>query len=481
MSTFIGRKQELETLGSLLKKKSASLIVIKGRRRIGKSRLIEEFARLHAFDHVFIFSGLFPTRKTTLQSQLDEFSNQLHTQTGLPEIKVDDWNKLFLLLAEKLKFGKTLVLLDEISWMGSKDPDFLGKFKNAWDLYFKKNDQLIVVLCGSVSTWIEKNILSSTGFVGRISIDLTLKELPLHDCAKFWGKQITHVSAYEKFKILCVTGGIPLYLEHLNPHLSAEENVKQLCFSPYGILFDEFEKIFSDLFSKRSVKYKKIVECLSNKPATQEEICNAIQIKHSSDIHEYLDDLAQSGFVTKAHTWRIKEALPSNLRQYRLSDNYSRFYLKYIYPNRIKIENNQFTQTAIARLPNWDIIMGLQFENLVLNNRLALWKLLKIQPEEIICDNPYFQRKTERIKGCQIDYLIQTKYNTLYVCEIKFSKNILGRDIVNEVSNKISAITIPKHFSYRPVLIHVNGVSDEVIESDFFSTIIDFGQLLLDT
>ncbi len=477
MSKFIGRWEELEILGSLIKKKTASLVVIKGRRRIGKSRLIEEFSKRYAFDIFYNFSGVAPTKKTTAQSQRDEFSSQLGNQ-GFPKIKAEDWNDLFWLLADKVKQKRVLILFDEISWMGSKDPNFLGKLKNVWDLYFKKNDKLILILCGSISAWIEKNILSSTGFVGRISLNMTLKELPLYDCEKFWGAQVEQVSAYEKLKILGVTGGVPLYLEHIDPYSSAEENIKKLCFLPHGILFNEFENTFSDLFSIRSEKYKKIIRCLSNHSLEQEDICLCLGIKRSGDIGEYLDDLIKSGFISRDYTWRIKDGVVSKLSQYRLSDNYSRFYFKYIYPNRRKIDNEQFSTASISHLANWNVLMGLQFENLVLNNRHLLWKLLKIQPEDIICDNPYFQKKTERHAGCQIDYLIQVKYNTLYICEIKFTTSEIKMDVIRDVQKKISALSIPRHFSYRPILIHVNGVKDEVVGSGYFSVIIDFGELL---
>lgn len=127
---FIGRAEELSALKRFLRKKTASLIVVKGRRRIGKSRLIEEFAKDFTF---YSFAGLAPTEETTAQSQRDEFARQLSEQTGLPEVKADDWSKLFLLLFEKIKRGRIILLFDEISWMGSEDPDFLGKIKNAWD------------------------------------------------------------------------------------------------------------------------------------------------------------------------------------------------------------------------------------------------------------------------------------------------------------------------------------------------------------
>src|SRR3990167_3938856 len=263
MNIFVGRKKEIAQLKSLLQKRTASLVVVKGRRRIGKSRLIEEFGRTL---RMYSFAGLPPTDKTTAQDQRDHFGWQLGQVLLQPTFKEEDWNDLFLRLAAHTRVGRVLILLDEISWMGSKDANFLGKLKNAWDLEFKKNAELILVLCGSVSSWIEKNILNSTGFLGRIDLILTLNELSLHDCNKIWGASSEQWSAYEKFKALSVTGGVPRYLEILSPQLSAEENIKRLCFIQEGFLFNEFEQIFHDLFARRSDTYKEILSCLGEKP-----------------------------------------------------------------------------------------------------------------------------------------------------------------------------------------------------------------------
>lgn len=472
---FIGRKTELEALSKLLKKNVASLVVVQGRRRIGKSRLIEEFAKKHTF---FQFSGLPPTNETTLQSQLNEFSRQLSVQTGLPEIHANDWTKLFALLAEKIKSGRIIVLLDEISWMGSKDPDFLGKLKNAWDLQFKKNPKLIFILCGSVSSWIEKNILSSTGFLGRISYRLTLEELPLQDCNQFWLRAGGHISPYEKLKVLSVTGGVPRYLEELKPTLSAEENIKDLCFSKGGPLVNEFNDIFSDLFSHRSPTYKKIVQTLSNSPMEIKVICAELGITQTGFVSECLEDLLSSGFIRRDYTWQILSGETSRLSHFRLSDNYIRFYLKYIDKVLLKIENNDFALKSLSSLPGWDTVMGLQFENLVLKNKQYIKDFLGIKPEEVVSDNPFFQRKTLKHPGCQIDYLIQTKFGGLYACEIKFSKHPIKKDIIHEVGHKLERLRYPKGFSCRPILIHVNGVHEDVVDSGFFAEIFDFGELL---
>ncbi len=472
---FIGRHQELAELNKLFKKKAASLVVVQGRRRIGKSRLIEEFAKNNTF---YTFSGLVPTEFTTLQSQLDEFSRQLSFQTGLPEIKANDWSKLFLLLAEKLRKGKIIVLFDEISWMGSKDPDFLGKLKNAWDLYFKKNPELIFVLCGSASVWIEENILSSTGFLGRISYRLTLDELSLSECNQFWPKAGGRISAYEKLKVLSVTGGIPRYLEEIKPSLSSEENIKDLCFMKGSPLVNEFNEVFSDLFFKKNATYKKIVQTLSERSLEIKEICEGLSVKRTGFMSKCLEDLIKSGFLTRDYTWQLKSGTPSKLSHYRLSDNYLRFYLKYIDKNVEKIKSNEYIFKTLGSLVNFETIMGFQFENLVLKNRTFIKKILGISLDDVVSDNPFFQRKTARLPGCQIDYLIQTKFNHFYLCEIKFSKREINASVISELEKKIKNFHYPKGYSCRAVLIHVNGVTEEVKNGGYFSDIIDFSQLL---
>ncbi len=471
MSSFIGRAQELDQLKLLLKKKVASLVVLKGRRRIGKSRLAEEFGGF--FTKTLIFAGLPPNEHTTATIERSDFSAQLAREAGLSGLKADDWGDLFWHLANVTQKGRILIVLDEINWMGSKDATFLGKLKTAWDLHFKKNPNLVLLLSGSMSAWIDRNILSHTGFMGRISLEMTLKELPLSVCDKFWGKQSPHVSAYEKFKILSVTGGVPRYLEEIRPELTAEQNILQWAFHPEGILFHEFDRIFSDLFSKRSHIYQTIVEKLVYGSVDLNSLSNMLNYQKSGVLSAYLEDLIETGYVARDYTWHLKTAKLSALSRYRLCDNYLRFYLRYILPNKARIKKGR-----MLAAPAWYAIMGLQFENLVINNFRLLDAALGIRPEEIVYDNPFFQKKTQLQLGCQIDYLIQTVFNTLYVCEIKFSTDAIGADVVKEVQEKISRLKIPKGFSIRPVLIHVNDVTQTVKESGFFSHIVAFGNLL---
>ncbi len=468
--SFVGRKRELRMLTELFKKKSASLVVIRGKRQIGKSRLAQEFAKKTPH---YVFSGLPPTSVIIAANQKEEFARQLQREMKIPIPRADDWGDLFWHLAQQTQKEKIVLVLDEISWMGSKDPTFLGKLKTAWDLYFKNNPHLVLILCGSISNWIEENILSSTGFMGRVSLDIILEELPLYECNEFWNSEQDRVSAFDKFKVLSVIGGVPHYLEEILPNQSAESNIQRLCFQKEDFLFSEFERIFSDLFSFRSAIYKTIVERLSEGPCELNAIYKALKVEKSGVVSGYMEDLVTAGFVSHDFTWHLKTGNDSKLSHYRLKDNYLRFYLKYIEPNKKKIEKQ-----GVRLLPQWQSTMGLQFENLVLSNRKTVQQLLDIDPQEIINDNPFFQRKAKNRQGCQIDYMIQTKFGTCYLCEIKFMSQEITKSILDEVKQKIKSLALPRHISIRPVLIHVNGVDDYVKESDFFPSIIDFNAFL---
>ena len=476
---FVGRQKELEQLQDLWNYDIARLVVIKGRRRIGKSRLIEEFAEHAPKKTTFIsLSALSPTECISEQSQRDEFACQLARIFSIPIPYSQDWGDLFWHLAHHTSKGRVIVFLDEISWMGMKDPTFLGKLKIAWDLEFKKNPQLILVLCGSVSYWIEKNILSHTGFVGRIDLVLTLGELSLKESLLLLGKQAQKLAPYEICKILSVTGGIPRYLESILSKYSAEENIKKLCFTKEGLLFREFNQIFSDLFTSKSTFYRAVLDCLIQTPhATLEDIFSFLEKEKSGTISQYLEELILAGFVSRDYSWSLKTGKTSKLSQFRICDNYIRFYLKYIHPHKNSIEKELFQYRPLSTFPGWDSIMGLQFENLVIQNRWKLYQILKISPHEIIQEGPYFQRKTTKLPGCQIDYLIQTKYNSFTVCEIRFSTKRIGPSVVQEVQNKINALSLPKTISCRPVLIHINGVEDSLIGEEYFASIVDFSEL----
>ena len=472
---FVGRQTELAQLKPFLDKKTASLLVIKGRRRVGKSRLIEEFAKNATF---YKFTGLAPVKGVTAQAQRNEFARQLSEQLNLPLFETTDWGALFSLLGRVIDKSRIIILFDEISWMAHGDDTFLSKLKNAWEDHYKKNPRLILILCSSISTWIEENIITSTGYFGRLSWTMSLEPLPLKDCYAMLKSLGFNTTPHEIFKILAVTGGIPWYIEQMDGKLTADENIKRHCFTSGGVLVEDFDLIFHELFIKRDEIYKKIIMALSNSPIDYDTISTKTKYPKSGRLSSYLDDLIKAGFITKDETWSLKTGKALALYHYRLSDNYLRFYLKYILPKMPQIQKKRIETLQWSIFSGWESIMGLQFENLVINNRFDLYQVLNINPADVIYDNPYFQTTTKKQLGCQIDFLIQTKLNTLYIIEIKFSKNPVGLNVIESVKEKINRLSLPKKMVCIPILIHVNGVSEPLAAENYFYSIVDFSSLL---
>jgi hypothetical protein len=334
----------------------------------------------------------------------------------------------------------------------------------------------VLVLCGSVSSWIEKNILNNTGFRGRVSVSIHVKELALIHCNDFWGRYAANVSASEKMKLLSLSGGVPKYLEEIDPSKSAESNIKRLCYQPEGYLFKEFEELIRDSFGRRAPVYKNIIEKLSSGFFCIDEISAHMGWKKGGRISEYLNDLAKSGFISRHASKEPGKKKSKKNIMYRLSDNYLRFYLKYLQPVEEQIMSGIYHGKNLESLPEWDIMMGFQFENLVLNNIPAVCYAAEINPEAIVNAGPYVQKKTKQKKGCQIDLLIETRY-TLYVCEIKFRKKT-GRSVIDEVSEKINRLSHPVTLSIRPVLIYMGELAGDVGASGFFAKTISFETLL---
>ena len=152
--------------------------------------------------------------------------------------------------------------------MGRYDDLFADSIKIAWDNMWKKHDRLILVLCGSVSSWIKEHIVDSAAFVGRRSCDLIVRELPLKECVKFWGREIERVDLKEIVDVLSVTGGVPRYLEEVNPSLSAGENIRRMAFSHDGVMRNDFDEMFNDVITKQPDFTARVLRCLVDGPCT---------------------------------------------------------------------------------------------------------------------------------------------------------------------------------------------------------------------
>ena len=473
---FIGREEYLAKLEALWRKNSSSLVVVSGRRRIGKSTLVEEFARRSGVRFIEIV-GLPPDEKMDNARQLENFCERLASATGSAQVSVDGWAKAFDALAAQLSGReKTIVFLDEISWMGKYDPAFAGILKTAWDTTLSKKNRLILVVAGSVSAWINRNVQKAKGYVGRISLDITLPQMSVNECRMFWGRKAERRSTREILDVLSITGGVPKYLAEIDFSLSADENVKRLCFDPDGYLFREFDRIFDDVFDATVKAKRRIVMALAEGPASVSELAERFGGDPNGHLSRDLHELREAGFIAAGEGLNPQTGKPIREVRYRLMDNYTRFYLKFVLPKRAAIANGVYQAQTLARLPGWETTLGLQFENLVLNNFALLAKEIGLVGKQINSVSPYARRGTKRGEGVQIDLLVQLP-KCVYVIEVK-RKDRIGVSVEEEVQQKILRLPLKKGRSVKTVLVY-EGELDATLEEDgFFDFFVPFERLL---
>ncbi|MEQ1665881.1 MAG: ATPase, partial [Bdellovibrionales bacterium] len=334
--------------------------------------------------------------------------------------------------------------------------------------------------CGSVSSWIEENIVKNANFVGRVSLEINLKELSLSEANHFWDFQKdSKISSYEKLKILSITGGVPKYLEELVKKGSTESTIIKQCFHESGFLFNEYDKIFSEIFMRKAPALEKIIRQLIKKKYQPTNLAHTLKLNLNSVFSNQLEMLILSGFCEKDASYLI-DGERSKLNWIRLKDNYLRFYLNYIEPLKSRIHSGSTKIQTLDQLKNWDGLMGLQFENVLLNSREAILPFLDLDFSDIITASPYFQKKSTRTKGAtQVDLLIHTRRDVFFLCEFKCVK-VVDRSIIPQILKKMNVIKIPKRAALRPVLVYEGQIhpNDEAALKSFFDTIIHFSELM---
>lgn len=472
---FIGREEQLKLLDALWGRDSGVLVTCRGRRRIGKSTLIEEFA-LRSGARFISIEGLAPHKRMTDAIQRKRFCEKVAEYAMRSTEESETWSLAFSQLNGLLSGeGRTVVLLDEISWMGGWNPDFAGYLKEAWDKRLRKHPNLIFVLCGSVSAWIVENILNSTGFVGRNSLDIELKELSIRDSVLIWGSCAERMSTREKLDMLSVTGGVPKYLEEVRPSLSVDENVRQMCFMPNGILFREFDETFNQVFGRKAKARGRILRELVSHPRTVAEIAAKDKARVSGAYSKTLEDLCRAGYVMRDDGLNPLTGKLVRRARFRVCDNYVRFYLHYIEPRREAIRRGLLEFSSIEQLPGLQAFYGFQFENLILNHINDLFPHLGIDKSLVLSAFPYVQMPTKRHRGCQVDLLIQTQ-RTLIVVEIKRCKEI-GYEVVDEVAEKVKRLAYDKNLSVRTALVYDGRLSPRIEADRFFDFVISADRL----
>ena len=472
---FVGREENLKDLSNLWNKQVSSLVTCRGRRRIGKSSLIERFAANSKCRFIEIAgAAIRPQMKN--RDQLNHFCNQLADQSNLPKgVTADSWLAAFGLLDSVISDDeRTVVLLDEVSWMGRFDADFAGALKTVWDKRLKKHDRLICVICGSVSTWIQHNILENSAFAGRLSLNLVLDELPLRDCVKFLGRKCERLRTDEFFNVLSVTGGVPKYLEEIDVSVSADENIRRMCFVPTGALVDEFEQIFSEVFEVSAGAKKQLLHALAGGPLTATEIASRLQIDRNGHLTRHLDELEAAGFIAKESGLNPATGAPLKCVTYRIRDSYTRFYLHHMEPRMTAIKAGTFQFVSLDRLAGWRTILGLQFENLIVGHYREVLPFLNLGQALILSAAPYRRMGAD---GVQIDLLLQMD-TVLYVVEVKHQEHI-GKEVIDEMRNRVAKIPRKGRKSVRVALVYDGDLDPAVAASGYFDALVSTEDLLV--
>ncbi|MCW1884205.1 hypothetical protein OKA04_05645 [Luteolibacter flavescens] len=265
---------------------------------------------------------------------------------------------------------------------------------------------------------------------------------------------------------------MPGYLEQILTNRSAEENIERLCFHQGGMLFNEFERIFHDIFTRRAETCRDIVKTLVSGPKSLQQISSILGRERGGSLGEALTDLELAGFLRKD---RFFDPATGKTRardhRYRIADNYLRFYLKYIEPAKERILKGLYQRQPLETLEAWDTIMGYQFETLVLDSFDQVFEGLGLKNRTVLNAGPYSQGKTLRQEACQIDLMIRTR-QAVYVCETKFCRHI-GPGVIEEVTEKVSRLKLPKAQTVRTVLIHSGQLDPSIEPTDYFDHLLN--------
>jgi len=423
---IIGRKPEQAILSNIFKSKKAEFVAVYGRRRVGKTYLIEQFFKRKPCLY-FHMTGL---HGGPLKAQLDIFvksmSEAFFAETGLKIERPTNWMHALELLTNAInKFStrkKVILFFDELPWLASRRSGFKRALDYYWNTEWSKNVKIILVVCGSAASWMIQNIINDKGGLhNRVTWQLPLYPFSLKEAVDYLnynGNKFNHRQVLELYMIL---GGIPHYLEKVQPHLSAMQNVSRICFSRNGQLFNEFSKLFSSLFDSADAYIELIRVIASKRNGIDRKMIetNAKLTKPGGTLTDRLIALEEAGF--------IKSFIPLGYKErglyYKLIDEYCLFYLTWIKPIQKQIKNEIMPNYWLskANTPSWKSWAGYAFESICLKHVSQIKRALFI-PDGALSDSWHYQPRTKKDKGAQIDLLFDRDDGVITLCEIKYNQ-----------------------------------------------------------
>jgi predicted AAA+ superfamily ATPase len=414
MDKLTGRWDEIKMLSDALGSTEAELIAVFGRRRVGKTFLIRS---VYKNNMLFEFTGV---HEAPLKEQLINFGLAMKTAAKSPlrPSAPATWIEAFYLLQEYLTpklDEKSALFFDEFPWINTPKSGFLNAFGHFWNTWASLQKNLVIVICGSAASWMIKNIVNNKGGLhNRISRKIRLMPFTLCETEEYLHSRAVNLDRYQLLQLYMALGGIPQYLKSIKPGESATAAIDRLCFTKDGDLKGEFNNLYQSLFD-HAENHITVIKALSKqaKGLTRKEIMDSCNLSSGGTATKILEELVESGFITPYTPFdkKIKDSI------YKLTDEYSLFYLKFMDKARAK---GAGTWIKIAETPSWKSWSGYAFEGICQKHSLQLKKALGISGV-LTAESAWRYTAPANDRGVQIDLLIDRSDRCINVCEIKYT------------------------------------------------------------
>lgn len=471
---MIGRKQEIELLEQAYYSDKSEFIAIYGRRRIGKTFLVRQ---LYADKFAFAYSGM-PNVSTKVQ--LYNFYKELLAQGYKAQSVPKNWMDAFYMLRELVASkpeGRKVIFLDELPWMDGRQSSFLPAFENFWNAWVSARNDILLIICGSATSWIVKKILHNRGGLhNRLTNQICLQPFNMKECEDYVKEMGLPLDRQQVIEGYMVFGGIPFYWSLLERNKSITQNIDVLFFGRNAKLKDEFQELYRSLFAKPEV-YIEIIKALGTKKVgmTRDEIIDSAKLDSGGKLTQYLEDLENCGFIRRyqAIGAKTKNSL------YQLIDNFTLFYFKFM-EDRKNTDANFWSKIQTSPIyHNW---CGLAFERLCLLHSEQIKKALGISG---VITNEYSWRTAanDEHPGAQIDLLIDRSDKVINLCEIKYSDSpyTIDKKYMDNLRNKVGlfrritktrkgiALTMITSSGLVKNAYSMNGIHSQVTADDLFT------------
>ncbi|MGF1923961.1 MAG: AAA family ATPase [Bacteroidia bacterium] len=435
MEQVIGRPEEKAILQMIEKSGEAELLAVYGRRRVGKTFLIRNgFSK----PPVFEFSGI---HHASREQQLESFSLALTAAAGTtmalatPASWLQAFSMLKQYLSPLLKKDRSVIFIDEFPWIDTPKSGFLPAFENFWNSWASMEKNLVVVICGSAASWMIKKVINNRGGLhNRVSRRIRLLPFSVGETAAYLKSRNIILNQYQLLQLYMALGGIPQYLKEIQPGDSAAQSIDRLCFTKDGLLNDEFKNLHHSLFDSAQ-NHIDIVRALAKKGKgmSRTEIIKACKLTSGGYATKLLEELSESGFITPYVPFgkTNKDAL------YKLTDEYSLFYLKFIEGSKA---TGSGTWLRFSTGVSWSSWSGSAFESICMKHISQLKRAIGIEAVYAEVSVWRYQPKTKMEKGAQIDLLIDRNDSCINICEMKFSADAfeISKGYANELENKLT-------------------------------------------